>query len=148
MSDANVRETQSKNFTNLKKISEDFLSAILESSKNMPYGIRYIALRMKEHMEKKFPQNVDEIDKIIGHLIYYRYINPAIIAPEAFDVIESNISPLQRKNLAEVAKTLHQISTGKITAEHPGLKSFIESSYIRFVAFLKQGISFFKYLMV
>lgn len=68
----------------------------------MPYGIRYIAMRMKDHMLKKFPEGADEINKIVGNLIYYRYINPAIVAPEAFDVIESNISPLQRKNLAEV----------------------------------------------
>lgn len=40
--------------------------------------------------------------KVVGNLIYYRYINPAIVAPESFDVMESLISPSQRKNLAEV----------------------------------------------
>lgn len=47
--------------------------------------------------------------------MYYRYINPVIIAPEAFDVIETSVSPPQRKNLAEVAKTLYQVLVGKST---------------------------------
>lgn len=45
----------------------------------MPYGIRYIAQKMTEHMQKKFPDSDDEIKKIVGNLVYYRYINPAIV---------------------------------------------------------------------
>ena len=91
-----------KDLAKLTEITNDFLEAIMGSIKKMPYGIRYIAMKMKEHMLKKFPESEEEISKIVGNLIYYRYINPAIVAPEAFDVIESNISPTQRKNLAEV----------------------------------------------
>ena len=40
--------------------------------------------------------------KIVGNLVYYRYLNPAIVAPESFDVIDTLISPAQRRNLAEV----------------------------------------------
>jgi hypothetical protein len=36
------------------------------------------------------------------------------VAPEAFDVLEQLISPLQRKNLAEVAKMLQQVSVNRV----------------------------------
>ncbi|KAJ2499886.1 iqgap- protein, partial [Coemansia sp. RSA 1972] len=55
--------------------------------------------------------------KVVGHLVYYRYINPVIVAPESFDVIETTISPFQRKNLAEIAKMLNQVSVGKHFSE-------------------------------
>jgi hypothetical protein len=94
------------------------MEAIISSLKKMPYGIRYIAMQMKDIMNEKFPGNATEVIQCVGNLIYYRYMNPAIVAPEAFDVIESAISPTQRKNLAEVAKTLHQISVCKTQPLH------------------------------
>jgi Ras GTPase-activating-like protein IQGAP2/3 len=68
------------------------------------------------------------------------YIN--ISAPEAFDVIESNISPTQRKNLGEIAKILHQISTGKLFSGNEPyqihLNQYIRVSANKFKTFLKQ----------
>ncbi|KAJ2793304.1 iqgap- protein, partial [Coemansia helicoidea] len=65
-------------------------------------------------LTQKFPDEPEgQVMKVVGHLVYYRYINPAIVAPESFDVIETTISPLQRKNLAEIAKMLNQVSVGK-----------------------------------
>jgi len=43
-------------------------------------GIRFIINVMKRDLKKQFP-NVDEasITKVLGNLIYYRYMNPAIV---------------------------------------------------------------------
>jgi hypothetical protein len=64
---------------NLKSITSDFLEAIIGSVKKMPYGICFIAMKMREHLQKKFPEGGDEINRIVGNLVYYRYINPAIV---------------------------------------------------------------------
>ncbi|KAI8810415.1 hypothetical protein BJ742DRAFT_747546 [Cladochytrium replicatum] len=111
--DPEVKAMQQAHSAKLREITDTFLNEIVGSLKKMPYGIRYIAMQMRERIQAKFPGNETEVVKIIGNLIYYRYMNPAIVAPEAFDVIESNITPTQRKNLAEVAKMLHQISVNK-----------------------------------
>ncbi len=64
-------------------------------------------------------------------------------APEAFDVIESTISATQRKNLAEVAKTLHQVSIGKsVVGFEPHvaeLNACIQSASTRFTSYLNEG---------
>ncbi|KAJ3105040.1 hypothetical protein HDU97_008648 [Phlyctochytrium planicorne] len=112
--DPEVQQRQKKNSVKLRSITDQFLSAIIKSIKTMPFGIRYIAMQLKEIINEKFPGNDAETTKLVGNLIYYRYINPAIVAPEAFDVIEAAVSPAQRKNLAEVAKTLHQISVNRL----------------------------------
>ncbi|KAK4464107.1 RasGAP C-terminus-domain-containing protein [Cladorrhinum samala] len=41
------------------------------------------------------------------------YLQPALTAPENFGVVEKQLSPLQKRNLGEVAKVLSQIATGR-----------------------------------
>ena len=102
----------------LRGTTELFLSTILASANKMPYGIRYIAREVYRALQEKFPQeSQDALLKIVGNLVYYRYLNPAIVAPEGFDVIEKLVGPMQRKNLAEVSKMLTQIAAGKMFSE-------------------------------
>jgi len=77
--------------------------------------------------------------------LYYRYINPVIIAPEAFDVIETSVSPSQRKNLAEVAKTLYQVLVGK--SSHSEIESESRSR-AEDGAVLREEAEFTKYLQL
>jgi hypothetical protein len=40
-------------------------------------------------LKKKFPGVADkDVLKVVGNLIYYRYINSAIVAPDVFGVID------------------------------------------------------------
>jgi hypothetical protein len=52
------------------------------------YGMRYVAMQLRLALAEKFPDaSDDEILKVVGNLIYYRYMNPAIVAPDAFDIV-------------------------------------------------------------
>ncbi|KAJ3024758.1 UNVERIFIED_CONTAM: hypothetical protein HDU68_007812 [Siphonaria sp. JEL0065] len=139
--DSDVKNKLQENTTKLKQITDMFLKAIMSSLKAMPFGIRYIAMQLKETMKEKFPGNDEEILKIVGNLIYYRYMNPAIVAPEGFDIIESSVSPIQRRNLAEVAKTLHQISVCRLsgTENNPALVAYIAESNKKFMHFFNDA---------
>ncbi|KAJ3403889.1 hypothetical protein HDU80_003535 [Chytriomyces hyalinus] len=130
-----------QNTDQLKDITGKFMTCIIASLKTMPFGIRYIAMHLKNAMNEKFPGNEEEILRIVGNLIYYRYMNPAIVAPEGFDIIETSVSPAQRKNLAEVAKTLHQISVNRLAGveNNECLKSFITSSHQKFLQFFSEA---------
>ncbi|PWN48300.1 hypothetical protein IE53DRAFT_203326 [Violaceomyces palustris] len=102
----------------LRGTTEAFLSAIIGSARKMPFGIRYIAREVFRALQAKFPNEPeDSLIKVVGHLVYYRYLNPAIVAPEGFDVIETLVGPVQRKNLAEISKMLTQIAVGKLFSE-------------------------------
>ncbi|KAI7827713.1 hypothetical protein BX661DRAFT_170948 [Kickxella alabastrina] len=106
LNDMETRTTFIRHLRQLRVLADEFIAAIQGSLDQMPYGMR------------KFPDEPEaQVMKIVGHLVYYRYINPAIVAPESFDVIETTISPLQRKNLAEIAKMLNQVSVGKHFSE-------------------------------
>jgi Ras GTPase-activating-like protein IQGAP2/3 len=117
----------------LRSLTAEVVSSILNSLDYMPYGVRYIAKELKLALMKKFPEEKENIIiKVVGHLVYYRYINPAIVAPELFDVIETVITPVQRKNLAEVAKMLNQISMGKMLKDEIFLQPL--NNFIAFTA--------------
>lgn len=102
----------------LRGTTEAFLGSITASTQRMPFGIRYIGREVFRALQASFPDVAeDRLIKLVGHLVYYRYLNPAIVAPETFDVIEKVVNPLQRKNLAEVSKMLTQISNGKLFSD-------------------------------
>jgi len=89
----------------------------------------------------RFPDQPDEMyAPAIGRLIYYRYINPAIVyviypggaspphrtcrTPETFDLVPSTITPQARKNLGEISALLTQITSGALFGEeHPWMMS-------------------------
>ncbi|KAJ1721611.1 iqgap- protein [Coemansia erecta] len=114
LNDMETRTTFIRHLRQLRVLADEFIAAIQGSLDAMPYGMRYIARELRRALTAKFPDEPEtQVMKIVGNLVYYRYINPAIVAPESFDVIETSISPLQRKNLAEIAKMLTQVSVGK-----------------------------------
>jgi Ras GTPase-activating-like protein IQGAP2/3 len=96
----------------LKGKTENFLQGIENGLETLPYGIRYVSSRMNSVLQEKFPKEPREnILKVIGNLVYYRYMNPAIVAPEGFDVINTLISPEARKVLAEISRVLQVITS-------------------------------------
>lgn len=60
--------------------------------------------------------------QIVGNLLYYRYINSAIVAPDAFDIVnigaEKALSPDQRRNLGSIAKILQFAASNKGVGVH------------------------------
>ncbi|KAL1922094.1 uncharacterized protein VTP21DRAFT_10736 [Calcarisporiella thermophila] len=136
MNDEETKATFIQHLQRLRVVTEEFLSAILGSLEKMPYGIRLIARELKDALGEKFPDEPEsEVMKVIGNFVYYRYINPAIIAPETFDVVERVINPQQRKNLGQVAKMLHQIARGKPFMDGEGEMFFAPlNSYVLFSA--------------
>ncbi|KAL1936301.1 hypothetical protein VTP01DRAFT_435 [Rhizomucor pusillus] len=115
LNDPEVRDTFVLHLRHLREITMQFLMVITENVDDVPYGVRIIARKLRLAMEEAFPNEPQEsILRIIGHFIYYRYLNPAIVAPEQYDVIDAIVLPVQRKNLAEIAKMLQQISSGKV----------------------------------
>ena len=80
--------------------------------------MRYMAKVLRDALHGKFPQAPEkDVLKIVGNLIYYRYINSAIVAPDAFDIIDvtahKGLTNDQRRNLGSVAKILQFAASNK-----------------------------------
>ncbi|XP_042681906.1 ras GTPase-activating-like protein IQGAP2 isoform X4 [Centrocercus urophasianus] len=110
------------------------------------YGMRYIAKVLKSSLHEKFPDATeDELLKIVGNLLYYRYMNPAIVAPDGFDIIDmtagGQIHPDQRRNLGCVAKVLQHAASNKLfegESEHlSSMNTYLSQTYQKFRNFFQ-----------
>lgn len=76
----------------------------------------------------------------MGNLLYYRYMNPAIVAPDAFDIIEvsagGQLTTEQRRNLGSVAKMLQHAASNKMflgdNAHLNPINEYLSASYQKF----------------
>lgn len=141
-----VQRRLKTNIEFLKAATSLFLEQITYSIRNIPYGMLYVAKVLARALRNKFPL-VPEKDvlKVIGNLVYYRYINPTIVSPDAFDII--SVSPTQvlttdqRRNLGNIAKMLQFAASKKGFAEESPhlmcLNPFIIECHEKFKAFFK-----------
>ncbi|NXA81279.1 IQGA1 protein, partial [Thryothorus ludovicianus] len=119
LSHEEVRTRLDASIKNMRTVTDKFLSAIISSVDKIPYGMRFIAKVLKDSLHEKFPDaGEDELLKIVGNLLYYRYMNPAIVAPDAFDIIDlsagGQLTTDQRRNLGSIAKMLQHAASNKM----------------------------------
>eukprot|EP00116_Pleurobrachia_bachei_P003141 sb/3463403/ len=128
----------------LVAIIQSFQEKIISSVDKMPYGIRYMAMCLRKDLKEKFPESSDEeIMKAVGNLLYYRYMNPVITAPDSFEIVDleagKTMNNIQRRNLGSIAKILQHAASYKIFDSDAkylaSLNAFIKSAYIKFMEF-------------
>ena len=78
------------------------------------YTLRYIAMQLRLLLHSKFPEAPeDEVVKTVGNIVYYRYMNPAIVAPDGFDVIKFEVGrtfPPEQVGASWPARVLYNLS--------------------------------------
>ncbi|KAG8913135.1 hypothetical protein FRC00_002969, partial [Tulasnella sp. 408] len=90
-------------------------TAAAHAARKMPYGMRCIARELLLALRIKFPNEPEEVHAIaLGQIIYYRFLNPAIVTPETFDIVPTTVTASARRNLAEISKMLTQITSGAV----------------------------------
>ncbi|KAG7468156.1 hypothetical protein MATL_G00139690 [Megalops atlanticus] len=145
MSHEEVRNRLEASITHMRTVTDKFMSAIIVSVDKIPYGMRFIAKVLKDTLNEKFPDATeDELLKIVGNLLYYRYMNPAIVAPDAFDIIDlsagGQLTTDQRRNLGSIAKMLQHAASNKMflgdNAHLNPINEYLSNSYQKFRRFL------------
>uniref|UniRef100_A0ABM5FTN1 Ras GTPase-activating-like protein IQGAP2 isoform X1 n=1 Tax=Pogona vitticeps TaxID=103695 RepID=A0ABM5FTN1_9SAUR len=130
----------------LRAVTDKVLASIFSSLNLMPYGMRYIAKVLKNSLHEKFPDATeDELLKIVGNLLYYRFMNPAIVAPDGFDIIDmtagGQIHLDQRRNLGCVAKVLQHAASNNLfegeNAHLSSMNSYLSQTYEKFRNFFQ-----------
>ncbi|KAK6475123.1 ras GTPase-activating-like protein IQGAP1 [Huso huso] len=145
LSHEEVRTRLDASIKHMRTVTDKFLSAITVSVDKIPYGMRFIAKVLKDTLHEKFPDATeDELLKIIGNLLYYRYMNPAIVAPDAFDIIDMSaggqLTTDQRRNLGSIAKMLQHAASNKMfigdNSHLANINEYLSNSYQKFRRFL------------
>ncbi|TFY63402.1 hypothetical protein EVJ58_g3276 [Rhodofomes roseus] len=113
LNDPDTRAEYIRHLQVLQWWTEEFVKAITQSLQRMPYGVRFMARETLNVVKSKFPDAPADLHAAcIARLVYYRYLNPAIITPETFDIVSSTVDIESRKNLAQISRMLTQITSG------------------------------------
>ncbi|XP_069483550.1 ras GTPase-activating-like protein IQGAP2 isoform X2 [Ambystoma mexicanum] len=148
LSHPEVRNRLESSIQSLRTVTDKVLMSIFSSLDMIPYGMRYVAKVLKNSLHEKFPDATnDELLKIVGNLLYYRYMNPAIVAPDGFDIIDmtagGQIHSDQRRNLGSVAKVLQHAASNKLfdgeNAHLSSMNNYLSDTYEKFRKFFENA---------
>ncbi|KAF9557409.1 Rho GTPase activation protein [Agrocybe pediades] len=126
--------------TMLMEIANSFLLTIIESMESVPYGIRWICKQIRSLTRRKYPDATDyAICSLIGGFFFLRFINPAIVTPQAYMLVEGVPARHPRRTLTLIAKMLQNLANKPSYAKEAymmSLNPFVENNKARINQFL------------
>ncbi|KAJ2826725.1 RasGAP protein, partial [Coemansia erecta] len=126
----------------LKRIANRFLDTIVEHRDNTPYGIRWICKQIRSLTKRRYPDAPDSaVCSLIGGFFFLRYINPAIVTPQAHMLIEGAPTQHPRRVLTLVAKLLQNLNNKPTYAKEKFMEElapFLEANRGRINRFLNE----------
>lgn len=124
----------------LTDIANTFLNTIIDGLEETPYGIRWICKQIRSLSRRKYPDAQDQtICTLIGGFFFLRFINPAIVTPRSYMLIEATPSEKPRRTLTLIAKMLQNLANKPSYAKEPymaKLAPFVQSNKERVNKFM------------
>ncbi|KAJ3438584.1 gtpase-activating protein [Anaeramoeba flamelloides] len=114
MEDLEVQQIFEENVYKLGELCDTILEHIYNSIENMPMVIRKICSLMKQSILKHFPEAEPlDIASKIGGFYMLRFVNPAIVIPVSFNIIDMNLTTKMKRNLTLIGKITQLLSNMK-----------------------------------
>ena len=117
---AQVQAIITPRLTMLTDIATSFLETIINGLDETPYGIRWICKQIRSLSKRKYPDAHDQtICTLIGGFFFLRFINPAIVTPRSYMLIDGTPEELPRRTLTLIAKMLQNLANKPSYAKEP-----------------------------
>ncbi|KAI1131419.1 GTPase [Nemania abortiva] len=126
--------------TMLTDIANGFLATIIDGLAEAPYGIRWICKQIRSLTKRKYPEANDQvICTLIGGFFFLRFINPAIVTPKSYMLIDGMPAERPRRTLTLIAKMIQNLANKPSYAKEPymaKLSPFIQQNKDRVNKFM------------
>jgi Ras GTPase-activating-like protein IQGAP2/3 len=124
----------------LMEIANNFLTTIITGLDETPYGIRWICKQIRSLSRRKYPEALDQtICTLIGGFFFLRFINPAIVTPRSYMLIDATPAENPKRTLTYIAKMLQNLANKPSYAKEPymaKLQPFVHQNKDRINKFL------------
>jgi Ras GTPase-activating-like protein IQGAP2/3 len=135
-----VKKQLEKRIKDLENICQQFFDTVFSTMDKLPYGLRWICKMMRTLCEKQLPDaSKDDLLRLTGYFVYYRFINVALVSPEAFKIVTRELGTKERKNLIVVGKVLQKAfnlkNFGKAEKTLMPMNGFIERVHSNLVKY-------------
>jgi len=136
----NVQRIIAPRIDMLIEIANSFLDTIIQGLEETPYGIRWICKQIRSLTWRKYPDAQEQtVCTLIGGFFFLRFINPAIVTPRSYMLIESVPAENPKRTLTYVAKMLQNLANKPSYAKEPymqKLQPFIHQNKERINKFM------------
>lgn len=115
--DPETRATFIQHLQELRDITDHFFLCLEDTLRHdlVPYSMRYICQQMFEALRSHFVHDEPrQLLMIVGNWLWKTYVQPALLAPDTWGVVDRGLNPLQKRNMGEVAKVIGQICAGRL----------------------------------
>ena len=113
--DPETKRTFITHLQDLRDIADQFFLCLEEQMHKMPFGVRYIAQQMKRALTSRFHQDEKgHILQVVGNWVWKSYLQPALLEPEKFGVVDRGLSQEHKRNVGEVSKVVGQVAAGRL----------------------------------
>nr|CAG8562551.1 625_t:CDS:2 [Entrophospora candida] len=124
----------------LIEIANGFLTTIIQSIDQVPYGIRWICKQIRSLTKRKYPDATEfAICSLIGGFFFLRFVNPAIVTPQAYMLVDGIPGNHPRRTLTLIAKMLQNLANKPTYSKEEYMimiNSFVEHNKQRINKFL------------
>lgn len=104
----------------LMELANSFLETIISGLDETPYGIRWICKQIRSLSKRKYPDANDQtVCTLIGGFFFLRFINPAIVTPRSYMLIDGQPAENPRRTLTYIAKMLQNLANKPSYAKEP-----------------------------
>ncbi|XP_064394192.1 uncharacterized protein LOC135341540 isoform X2 [Halichondria panicea] len=134
-----VQELIQKHIPILQEYVLFILKRLKEIINEVPFGIRWLCKATRALVQEKFPEaEVDTINAFVGGFFFLRYINPVIVTPHAYRLIQNPPPKQARRNLTLVVKVLQKLANTSSVRESymMPLNSFVQAHNDELKSFL------------
>ncbi|KAK9469948.1 Rho GTPase activation protein [Lipomyces arxii] len=126
----------------LLELANNLFDAIVSSIDAVPYGIRWLCKQIRSLTRRKYP-GIDEatVGTLIGAFFFLRYVNPAIVTPHSYMLVDSLPADCPRRTLTLLAKMLQSLANKPLYAKEPymvSLAEFVDHNKTRINTFLSE----------
>ncbi|KAI5363802.1 putative rasGAP protein [Septoria linicola] len=136
----NVQRIIAPRIDMLIEIANSFLDTIIDGLEETPYGIRWICKQIRSLTRRKYPDAQEQtFCTLIGGFFFLRFINPAIVTPRSYMLIEQTPAENPKRTLTYVAKMLQNLANKPSYAKEPymqRLQPFIQNNKERINKFM------------
>lgn len=129
--DPETRATFIHHMQDLRDITDQFFLCLEDMLHRMPFGARFMAQQTYQQLLARFrEEEPGYVLQLVGQWVWRNYLQPALLEPEKFGVVDRALTQEQKRNLGEVSKVLSQAVSGK---EFGGENVYLQplNTYIR-----------------
>lgn len=135
-----VQQIIAERVPQLIEVANSFLDTIIRGLDETPYGIRWICKQIRSLSKRKYPDANDQtVCTLIGGFFFLRFINPAIVTPRSYMLIDASPADNPKRTLTYIAKLLQNLANKPSYAKEPYMikcQPFIEQNKERVNKFM------------